>query len=110
MGQGIHGDSALHMSKRCGEFGNTTISRHNHFKAECTSVWRQQMNWRLLESCRSIHAVRQDDKPQPIQQNQDRNLDSVNLKYPNFDNVKSAIITKLRVYCESKKGVHNIQN
>ena len=54
--------------------------------------------WRPPRFGRSIDEVSQDDEPQPIKQGeQDRSFDSVKIKYLNFDNVKSVILTKLRV-------------
>ena len=45
---------------------------------------------------RSIHEVRQDDKPQPMKKDlQDKSLDLVKIKYINFDNIKSVIFSKL---------------
>ena len=54
------------------------------------------MDWRPPESDRSIHDIKQDDEPQLMKQDQqERSFDSVEIRYLNFDNIKSVIFTKL---------------
>ena len=68
-------------------------------------MWKQQQDWRPQRSGKSIHDIKQDNEPWPVEQDQhDRSFDSVKIKHLNFDKVKSIIFTKLESDTLSKRA------
>ena len=66
----------------------------------------QQHRQKLPKRGRSVHDIRQDEEPYPLEQEKyDKSFDSINIKCLIFDNVKSIIFSKL-VSGTSKKRVH----
>ena len=55
-----------------------------------------------------VHEVQQDEKPSPLEQEQnDRCFDPINIKYLNFDNVKSVIFTKLELSTSQERCAYH---
>ena len=82
---------SLHManSAECSECG-----KPSHFEAVCRQANRQQVGFR---GQKSAHEVRQEDKPQPMKQDQqERSFDSVRVKYMNFYSVKCVKFTNTK--------------
>ena len=77
--------------KTCGK-----CERPNHFKVVCRLIWRQQAYYRPLRDSKVVHEVRTSDELQPMHEGQqDRSLDLLEIKYLNFDCIKSLTFTKL---------------
>ena len=63
----------------------------------------QQQGKILPKYSRSVHKVRQDEEPHSLEQEQHgKNIDSVNIRYLNFGNVKSVTFTKLELRASQK--------
>ena len=87
-----------HLKRQCLAHGKTCggCRKANYLKTVCRFMKRQQQDQKPARINRSIHDVRQDEEPKPVEQDQgNRSFDSVKIKYLKFDNVKSIIFTKL---------------
>ena len=64
----------------------------NHFRAVCGSMQRQRQDQRSFLENKAVHEVQQDKEHCKIKHDiKDRSADLVNIRYLNFDNIKSLI-------------------
>ena len=84
------------MTKHTAEGGTWTTSRQL-----CRSRQRQKKGQRSLQRNNTVHEVQQEEPY--FEEHQDRNCDVINVRYLNFDNLKSVILTTLE-FTTSQKG------
>ena len=99
--EGTSRDSSQHMTRHA-----VVAARPTTWRRQYVDWWRYSSQITGYQRVKSVHEDQQDEEPYPQEWEQnDRSFDSVNIKYHNFDNVKSVIFTKLES-STSQKRVH----
>ena len=89
----------------CRAYGKTCskCGKVNHHKALCRSTQKQRQSQRSPQRNKATYDVQQKEPHTRKQRDSCKNIDSVNMKYLNFYNVRSVIFTKVELSTRKKK-------
>ena len=95
-----------HPRRQCLAYGKNTDDVRREITSEKYAKVQKgrDQGQRSLQRSKTVHEVQQNEEPYTREHDDSgRNCDSVNIRYLNFDDVKSVILTKLELSTSQKE-------